>query len=43
VSLDEPKPLVYAARNLRENVSRIGIPQFTCLINRLARFVAEGG
>src|SRR6266404_1457663 len=43
MSFDKPKSFIYAARNFREYVGSVGIPQLFRLLNRFAGFMSEGG
>lgn len=40
---NEPQPFIYAARDFREQVGCVGIPQLVCLINGNPRFVTKRG
>ena len=41
--LDEPQPFIDASCDLREDVSRVGVPQFDRLLACIARMLAKGG
>ena len=43
MGFDKPEPFVNAARNLREEIRRVRVVQFTGFIDRLADFRVKGG